>query len=132
MVHKPGRPELRAISKSKLSASLTSPTTIRPGRIRSASFTNRRKDISPTPSRFGCRVCMATQSAFSIRISKVSSTVTTRWSLATSFSNAQSKVVLPACVAPETSRFFPAVTASERKAACIALIDSNSTRSERE
>ncbi|MNI78667.1 hypothetical protein D3C73_1350610 [compost metagenome] len=52
-VHIPGNPEFSAMSMSRLSASRTSPTIKRSGRIRSASLTSLRKGMSPSPSRFG-------------------------------------------------------------------------------
>ena len=60
--HMPGRPLLRAMSRSRHSSWRTSPTTSRDGRIRSASLTSRRSAISPVPSRLACRVCIATTS----------------------------------------------------------------------
>src|SRR3954447_11152162 len=75
-VHMPGRPEFRAIRRSRHSSWRTSPTTIREGRIRSASLTSRRSGISPVPSRFAWRVCMATTSGSGTRSSKTSSLVT--------------------------------------------------------
>ena len=62
MVHIPGSPLFKAISRSRDSASRTSPTTSRSGRIRSASLISRRSVISPVPSRLGWRHCMATVS----------------------------------------------------------------------
>ena len=53
MVHMPGTPELRAMSRSRDSAWRTSPTMIREGRMRSASLTSRRRGTSPVPSRLG-------------------------------------------------------------------------------
>lgn len=53
MVHMPGRPELRAMSRSRLSDCRTSPTMIRLGLIRRASLTRRRRGTSPVPSRLG-------------------------------------------------------------------------------
>ena len=65
-------------SRSRHSSCRTSPTMRRDGRIRSASLTRRRSGISPVPSRFGCRVCIATTSGSRTCSSKTSSTVTTR------------------------------------------------------
>ncbi len=80
--HIPGIPELSAMSRSSDSASRTSPTTSRSGRIRSASLMSRRSVTSPVPSRLGCRHCIATVSALPTASSKVSSTVTIRSSVA--------------------------------------------------
>ena len=73
----PGMPEFKAISKSKDSASLISPITIREGLIRSASLIKRRIVISPTPSKLAERVCIATQSGSRGFNSNTSSIVTT-------------------------------------------------------
>ena len=61
--HARGAPEFSAMSRSRLSSWRTSPTTMRDGRMRSASLTSRRSGISPVPSRFGCRHCIATDVA---------------------------------------------------------------------
>ena len=53
--HMPGKPLFSAISRSRHSASRTSPTMMRDGRMRSASLTSRRSRISPVPSRLGWR-----------------------------------------------------------------------------
>ena len=58
----PGRPELSAMSRSKASASRTSPTIMRDGLIRSDSLIRRRRGISPSPCRFALRVCICTTS----------------------------------------------------------------------
>ena len=76
--HIPGMPLFSAISRSSDSASRTSPTTSRSGRIRSASLTSRRREISPVPSRLGWRHCIATVSPARRSSSKISSTVTIR------------------------------------------------------
>ena len=55
----------------------TSPTTMREGRIRSASFTSRRSGASPAPSWLGERVCIATRSGSGTRSSKTSRYVVT-------------------------------------------------------
>ena len=73
-----GRPEFAAMSMSRASASRTSPMMRRSGRMRRASLTRRRRVISPTPSRFAGRVCMATQSLLRRESSKTSSQVMTR------------------------------------------------------
>jgi hypothetical protein len=109
--------------RSRHSSWRTSPTISRCGRIRSASLTNRRSGISPVPSRFACRVCMATTSGNPTCSSKTSSTVTTRSRAGTVAHNALSSVVLPAWVPPETSTFSPAVThASKNRAACSVIV----------
>src|SRR3712207_97517 len=97
-VHMPGSPELSAISRSRHSSWRTSPTTIREGRMRSASFTSRRSGISPVPSRFGWRVCMETTSGSGTRSSKTSSQVMTRSRAGMAAHRQLSSVVLPACV----------------------------------
>src|SRR3954451_8139422 len=66
-VHMAGSPLFNAISRSRHSSWRTSPTRIREGRIRRASFTSRRSGISPAPSRFGWRVCMETTSGSGTR-----------------------------------------------------------------
>ncbi len=96
IVAAPGTPVLRARTRSSASASRTSPTTSRSGRIRSASFTSRRSETSPVPSRLGCRPCSATMSGASTASSNVSSTVTMRWWLGAAAISALSRVVLPA------------------------------------
>ena len=53
--------------RSRHSSCRTSPTTMREGRIRSASFTSRRSGVSPAPSRLGKRVCIATMSGSGTR-----------------------------------------------------------------
>lgn len=78
IVHMPGRPLFRAMRRSRLSAWRTSPTMMREGRIRSASFTRRLRGTSPVPSRLGCRHCIDATSRRGIFSSKTSSHVTTR------------------------------------------------------
>ena len=58
-------------------SSITKPV-IREGRMRNASLTRRRSRICPVPSRFACRVCIATTSGSGGWSSKTSSHVTTR------------------------------------------------------
>ncbi len=118
--HMPGSPEFSAISRSSDSASRTSPTTRRSGRIRRASLISRRRVISPVPSRLGWRHCIATQSGLEADSSKVSSTVTTRSSGRALASSAPSSVVLPDCVAPDTRMFCPLRTQRcKNSAACF-------------
>ena len=92
---------------------------IREGRIRNASLTSRRNGISPVPSRFGCRVCIATTSGSGTCSSKTSSHVITRSRPGSRRTRQLSIVVLPACVPPATRMFSPAATAASRnRAAC--------------
>ena len=127
IVHMPGSPEFRAMSRSRLSASRTSPTTRRSGRIRSASLMRRRRVISPVPSRLGWRHCMDTRSRTSRSSSNVSSTVTTRSSLRAADMSALSIVVLPVWVAPDTRMFAPASTLMRRNSAAWRVSESSST-----
>lgn len=129
MVDIPGNPLLRATSRSNASASRTSPTISRSGRMRNASFTSRRNGTSPVPSRLGWRHWSPTQSRFSRLSSKTSSQVTTRWLAGMLPARARTIVVFPACVAPETSTFRPAVTAASRKRAARGVSDPWDTRS---
>ena len=114
--HIPGSPEFSAISRSSDSSWRTSPTIIRLGRIRSASLTRRRSRISPWPSRFGCRVCMATTSGRFGRSSNTSSQVITRSRAGIELIRVFSRVVFPAWVPPATMMFSPAVTARLQEA----------------
>ena len=121
-VHIPGTPLLSAMSRSRHSSWRTSPTISRAGRIRSASFTSRRKGISPVPSRLACRVCMATTSGRQTLSSKTSSTVMTRSRAGITPHSALSIVVLPVWVPPATRMFRPAATeASRNRAACSVM-----------
>ncbi len=99
---------------SRDSACRTSPTISRSGRMRSASLTSLRMSISPVPSRFCCLVCNPTTSRRLTFSSKISSMVITRSRLPIEEDRQLSIVVLPACVAPETSTFSPAATATSR------------------
>ena len=117
IVHMPGSPEFSAMSRSRLSASRTSPTTRRSGRMRSASLMRRRRVISPVPSRLGWRHCIETRSRTSRSSSNVSSTVTTRSSTRAPDMRALSIVVLPVCVAPDTRMLAPASTPMRRNSA---------------
>ena len=67
-----------AINRSSASASLTSPTIIRLGRMRRDSLINLRREISPSPSKFAFLVCSAIQSGKFGFNSKTSSIVMTR------------------------------------------------------
>ena len=91
-----GIPAFIATKRSSASSCRTSPTTNRDGRMRSASLINRRKGISPVPSRLACRVCSATQSGLVSCNSKTSSQVITRSLDGALFKSAFIKVVLPA------------------------------------
>ncbi len=95
MVHMPGSPLFRAMRRSRHSSCRTSPTMIRSGRIRSASLTSRRSLTSPVPSRFGCRVCIATTSGSGTRSSKTSSQVTTRSRAGIAAARQFNRVVFP-------------------------------------
>ena len=130
-VHMPGSPEFSAISRSRHSSCRTSPTTIREGRIRSASLTRRRSGISPVPSRLGWRVCIATTSGSGTRSSKTSSQVTTRSRAGIAAHRQLSSVVLPAWVPPETRTLSPAATAASRKRAACAVSVPSATSSSR-
>jgi hypothetical protein len=122
-VHMPGRPLFNAISRSRHSSWRTSPTTIREGRIRSASLTSRRSGISPAPSRLGWRVCIETTSGSGTRNSKTSSQVMTRSCAGIAAARQFKRVVFPACVPPETRMFNPAATAASRnRAACTVMV----------
>ncbi len=103
--------------RSRLSACRTSPTTMREGRIRSASFTRRRSGISPVPSSDGCRHCIEATSRWGMRSSKTSSQVTIRSRAGTADARQLSRVVLPAWVPPATRTFSPDATAASRKRA---------------
>ena len=127
-VHIPGSPEFKAISMSRLSASRTSPTTSRSGRMRRASLTSRRSGISPSPSRFGCRHCSPTTSRSGNCSSKISSTVMTRSRVPMLAARQLSMVVLPAWVAPETRMFSPLATAAPRNRAACGVSVPSSTR----
>ena len=81
--------------------------SMRLGRIRSASFTSRRSRISPWPSRFGWRVCMATTSGRFGRSSKTSSHVITRSRAGIELISVFSSVVFPAWVPPATMMLSP-------------------------
>lgn len=116
---------------SRLSASRTSPTTSRSGRMRRASLTNRRSGISPSPSRFGCRHWRPTTSRRGNCSSKISSTVITRSRLPMLAARQFSIVVLPAWVAPETRMLRPLDTAAPRKRADCGVSVPSSTRCSR-
>ena len=131
MVHMPGRPEFSAISRSRLSSCRTSPTTMRDGRIRSASLTSRRSLISPVPSRLGCRLCIDTTSGSGIFSSKTSSQVTTRSRDGIAAPRQLSRVVLPAWVPPDTSTLSPEETAASRNRAHWVVSVPSCTRSSR-
>ena len=107
IVHMAGSPEFVAISRSRASASRTSPMMRRSGRMRRASLTRRRRLISPTPSRLGGRVCIATQSRFLKASSKTSSQEMTLWPPGMAPARALTMVVFPAWVAPETRMLRP-------------------------
>ncbi len=131
IVHIPGSPEFSAISRSRLSSCRTSPTTMRDGRIRSASFTRRRSLISPVPSRLGWRHCIATTSGSGTLSSKTSSQVTTRSPDGIAAVRQLSNVVLPAWVPPATRTLSPDETAASRNVAACAVIVPRPTRSSR-
>ena len=119
------------MSRSRLSASRTSPTTMRSGRMRSASLTRRRRGISPVPSRLGCRHCSATTSLLARLSSNTSSAVMMRCCAGIEPASALSMVVLPACVAPETRIFRPARTHASRSPAGWGVSEPDRTRSPR-
>ncbi len=126
----PGMPEFNAISRSRHSAWRTSPTTIRCGRIRSASRTRLRSVTSPVPSRLGCLVCMRTMSGNRTLSSNTSSQVMTRSRAGTALSRQLSSVVLPAWVPPATTMFSPAATQAARNdAACRVTVPSPTSSS---
>ena len=125
--HMPGSPLLSAMSRSSDSASRTSPTTSRSGRIRKASLMSRRSVISPVPSRFGCRHCIPTTSRAARSSSKISSTVTMRSPARAPDSRAFSRVVLPLWVAPETRMFCPEITQVRRNSAAWWLSEPSAT-----
>jgi hypothetical protein len=129
IVHIPGRPELSAISRSRLSAWRTSPTMIRDGRIRRASLTRRRSGISPVPSRLGCRHCIDTTSRSGTLSSKTSSQVMTRSRPGSAAARQLSSVVLPAWVPPATRMFSPLAAAAARNVAAGAVRVPRRTRS---
>jgi hypothetical protein len=83
---------------------------IRVGRIRRAPLTSRRSGTSPVPSKFGLRVCMATQSGSAIRNSKTSSQLTTRSERRMAAAKRLRSVVLPACVPLAMMMFGPLTT----------------------
>ena len=87
---------------------------MRVGRMRSASLTRARRVISPVPSRFASRVCIATTSRSARFSSKISSMVMTRSRDPMEEDSALSMVVLPAWVGPVTMTFNPAVIAQPR------------------
>ena len=95
-------------------ARLTATRAIRDGRIRSDSLTSRRNVISPVPSRLGWRHCIATTSRAWICSSNTSSQVTIRSWLPTAPARQFSRVVLPACVPPDTRMLSPATTHASR------------------
>ena len=127
----PGSPEFSAISRSRHSSARTSPTIIRLGRIRRASFTRCRSRISPVPSRLACRVCIATQSGSLILSSNTSSQLTTRSVGGTAEARQFSKVVLPAWVPPATSTLSPEITDASRNRAAWWVSVPKPTRSSR-
>ncbi len=116
------------MSISRLSASRTSPTTRRSGRIRRASFTSLRSGISPSPSRLGCLHWRPTTSRSGNWSSKISSTVMTRSRLPMLAAKQLSMVVLPAWVEPDTRMFSPLDTAAPRKRADCGVRVPNSTK----
>src|SRR5699024_7372512 len=125
---RPGSPLSRAISMSGLSASRTSPTMIRLGLILRASLTRRRIEISPAPSRFACRVCIATTSRRVRLSSKTSSMVTTRSRAPIDRARQRRSVVFPAPVAPEATMFSPLSIAASRKSAACWVREPSATR----
>ncbi|CAN5546176.1 hypothetical protein BH18ACT8_BH18ACT8_08200 [soil metagenome] len=124
----PGSPALSASSRSRHSSARTSPTMIRDGRIRNDCFTSSRSRISPVPSRPAGRVCSATQSGWENRSSKTSSHEITRSPPGIAAAKQLSRVVLPACVPPQTTRLRPAITDARRNAAARASSVPRSTR----
>ncbi len=131
MVAMPGRPLLRAISRSRLSAWRTSPTTIREGRMRRASLTRRRSGISPVPSSEDWRHCMAATSRSGSWSSNTSSQLTTRSRGGIAEARQLSMVVLPAWVPPLTRTLSPEATAAARKSAACRVRVPSRTRSSR-
>ena len=129
MVDMEGSPEFMAMSRSRASASRTSPMSRRSGRMRSDSLTSRLSVTSPTPSMLGARVCMATQSRLRRASSKTSSQVMIRWPAGMAPHRARSMVVLPDWVAPETRMLSPAWTEASRKAAAAGVSEPMRTRS---
>ena len=117
---------------SRVSAPRTSPTTIRSGRMRSDSRTRSRRVTAPSPSRFGCRHCIATTSGRSTRSSKTSSHVTMRSRAGTAARRQFSSVVLPAPTAPATTTDRPACTEASRNRAAAGEHDPRSTSSAHE
>ena len=97
--------------------------------MRSASLTSRRRLISPTPSRLGGRVCIATQSRLRRASSKTSSQEMTRCPPGMAPASALTIVVFPAWVAPETRMLRPDCTEASRKAATWLVIEPMRTRS---
>ena len=91
----PGKPEFKAISKSNASASLTSPTIILEGRIRSDSLIKRLRGISPVPCRLADLVCICTTSGKLGFSSKTSSIVMTLSETGMLEASALSIVVFP-------------------------------------
>ena len=85
--------------------------------MRSASLMRRRWRISPSPSRLGCLVCMATVSGRSTWSSKTSSQVITRSRGGMAAARQLRVVVLPDWVAPATTMLSPATTAASRNRA---------------
>ena len=128
----PGKPELSAIKRSSASASLTSPTIILLGRIRSDSLINLLSDISPSPSKFAVLVCRAIQSGNLGFNSNTSSIVITLSLTGIRLSNALRKVVLPACVPPLTNMFKPLATAWFKVSKISSFIEPIFTKSSSE
>ncbi len=84
---------------------------------------------SPVPSSPACRVCIGTQSGWVKRSSKTSSAEMIRSPPGIAAARQFSIVVLPACVPPATTMFWPARTAASRNRAAPVGIEPSRTRS---
>src|SRR5919112_518784 len=111
VVSEPSWPVFIAWSMSRASPPLTSPTTIRSGRIRRALRTRSRMVTSPRPSMLGGRYSSRSQCGWRSWISAASSMVTIRSSAGSQDERTLRVVVLPAPAPPATRMFSRPETA---------------------
>ena len=123
---------MSAIKRSSASASLTSPTIIRLGRIRRDSLINLRSEISPSPSKLAFRVCSAIQSGIFGFNSKTSSIVITRSPGDICEISAFKNVVFPDWVPPLTNILKPLLIELINRSNISLFIEPNSIKSANE
>ena len=120
VVSEPSWPVFIAANISSASTLLTSPTTIRSGRILNAFLTKSRIVTAPCPSEFAVRASSVTTCGCWIDNSAESSIVTILCRGSTKPAKILSKVVLPEPVPPETRIFKRRSTHNRKKSASEA------------